>query len=309
MNLLDNLGISYKANYLIQGNQIERCNTSNKLNVLNTELMLRTDGKDSNIDNILKYYKGNIVFHLPAINPDLSNLEVVNEVAKTLKQHNINLITIDASNLLLDLFEWSTVEEQKKYFLNMVTAIATIASNKINIAIQNLKPNDGETKFGSTMSQITDIMVYSKRLLVKDFGIKEEEADKLIGLSLNIDNINLIDEKESIINYLEVFNDYIRCIKMHDKIHLNEVLDYIKDKDIPLFMQTKSDLDEIEIEYNDFQNSIIEYMNNNGLETSIVKKTKKHNNINNKGFSNIIIYTMIVLTIIIVVLMFIVKLR
>ena len=305
MDLLNNLGISYKANYLIQGNQIERCNVSNKLNVLNTELMFRTDGKDSNIDNILKNYRGNIIFHLPAINPDLSNLDVVNNVARTLKGHNIKLITIDASNLLLDLFEWSTNEEQKKYFLNMVTAIATIASNKIGVAIQNLKPNDEEPKFGSNVSQITDLMVYSKRLLVKDFGIKEDEADKLIGISLNIDNINLVDERESILNYLEVFNDYIRCIKMNDLSHLDEVLDFISEKDIPLFMQTKSDLDEIEKEYKVFQDNIIDYMNKKGINVVKPKKQQKNNN----GFSNIIIYTMIVLTIVIIVLMFIVKLR
>lgn len=305
MDLIKNLGISYKANYLIQGNQIERCNVSNKLNVLNTELMFRTDGKDSNINNILKTYKENIIFHLPAINPDLSNLDVVNNVVRNLKEHNINLITIDASNLLLDLFEWSTIEEQKKYFLNMVTAIATIASNKIGVAIQNLKPNDDEPKFGSSISQITDLMVYSKRLLVKDFGIKEDEADKLIGISLNIDNINLADEKESILSYLEVFNDYIRCIKIHDETHLNEVLDFVMDKDIPLFMQTKSDLDEIENEYSEFQNNIINYMNEKGITTKEIIKPIK----NNKGFSNIIICTMIILTIIIVVLMFIIKLR
>ena len=306
MNLLDNLGISYKANYLIQGNQIERCNTSTKLNVLNTELMLRTDGKDSNIDSILKSYKGNIIFHLPAINPDLSNLEVVNNVVKELKKHNIKLITIDASNLLLDLFEWSTVEEQKKYFLNMVTALSTIASNKIEVAVQNLKPNDVESKFGSKMSQITDLIVYSKRLLVKDFGFKEEEAEKYLGISLNVDNINIIDEKESIINYLEVFNNYIKCIKIHDDKYLNEVLEFVQDKNIPLFMQTKSDLDEIEKEYSEFQNNIINYMKNKGIEIKNIKSNLKNDN---KGFSNIIIYTMIVLTIIIVVLMFMVKLR
>ena len=144
MGLMDKLGISYKANYLVQGNQIERCNVSKKLGVLNTELMLRTDGKDSNIDNILKNYKGNIVFHLPAVNINLSNLDVVNDAVKKLKSHNVKLITIDASNLSLDLFDWSTLDEQKLYFLNMVTALATIASNKIEIAIQNLKPNDSK---------------------------------------------------------------------------------------------------------------------------------------------------------------------
>ena len=305
MNIMENLGISYKANYLVQGNQIERCNVSKKLNVLNTELMLRTDGKDSNIDNILKTYKGNIVFHLPAINPDLSNLELVNDVVKSLKKHNIKLITIDASNLLLDLFEWSTVEEQKKYFLNMVTAIATIASNKIEVAVQNLKENDSETKFGCKMSQITDLIVFSKRLLVKDFGIKEDEADNLIGISLNVDNINIVDEKESIISYLEVFDNYIKCIKIHNDTYLNDVIDFIGDKNIPLFMQTKSDLEEVEKEYDRFQEKVANYLNEKGMDVKLTKKRE----LNNKGFSNIIIYTMIVLTLIIVVLMFIVKLR
>ena len=147
MEILSKLGISYKANYLVQGNQIERLNTSKKLKVLNTELMIRTDGKDSNIDSILKNYKGNIVFHLPAINPDLSNLNIVNDVVKKLKQSKVSLITIDASNLLLDLFEFSTLEEQKKYFLDMVTALATLISNKVEISIQNLKSNSDEDKF------------------------------------------------------------------------------------------------------------------------------------------------------------------
>lgn len=308
MNLLDNLGISYKAGYLIQGNQIERCNVSTKLNVLKTELMLRTDGKDSNIDNILKNYKGEVVFHLPAINPDLSNLDVVNNVVKELKKRNVKLITIDASNLSLGLFEWSTMEEQKKFFLNMVTAIATIASNKVRIAIQNLKHDDAEAKFGSTIGQITDLLVYSKKLLVKDFGIKEDEVDNYIGISLNIDNINLVDEKESILSYLEVFNDHIDCIKVHNTTYLNEIIDYVQEKNIPLFMQTKSDLDEIENEYNNFKDVIISNLNDKGITVEIKKAVKKTVK-NNKGYSNIIIYTMIVLTIIIIVLMFMIKLQ
>ena len=308
MGLMDKLGISYKANYLVQGNQIERCNVSKKLGVLNTELMLRTDGKDSNIDNILKNYKGNIVFHLPAVNINLSNLDVVNDAVKKLKSHNVKLITIDASNLSLDLFDWSTLDEQKLYFLNMVTALATIASNKIEIAIQNLKPNDSETKYGSTMEQITDLLVYTKNMLVKDFGFKEEEANKYVGISLNVDNINIVNQNDSLINYLEVFNDYIKCIKIHELDRLEEVLKFIEEKDIPLFMTTKSDLDEIEKEYDEFQNAVFKHLEDKG---EVIKKPKKivKKEKNNKGFSNIIIYTMIVLTIAIIVMMFMAKLR
>ena len=306
MNILDNLGISYKAGYLIQGNQIERCNISNNLNVRNTELMMRTDGKDSNIEKILKNYKGNIVFHVPAINPDLSNLDTVNNLVRDLKKHNIKLVTIDASNLSSDLFEWSTLEEQKKYFLNIVTAIATLASNKIEVAVQNLKQNDPESKFGSSMGQITDIIIYARRLLDKDFGLTKEESEKYVGISLNIDNIDFNNDNNSIINYFEVFGNYIKCIKIRKKDNLKEVIDFLKEKqlDIPLFMQTKSDLDEIKNEYTDFENEVLSYL---GEEKPVRNKEKK--NTNNKGFSNILIATMIILTIVIVILMFIVKLR
>ena len=155
------------------------------------------------------------------------------------------------------------------------------------------------------MSQITDLIVFSKRLLVKDFGIKEDEADNLIGISLNVDNINIVDEKESIISYLEVFDNYIKCIKIHNDTYLNDVIDFIGDKNIPLFMQTKSDLEEVEKEYDRFQEKVANYLNEKGMDVKLTKKRE----LNNKGFSNIIIYTMIVLTLIIVVLMFIVKLR
>lgn len=304
MDLIKNLGISYRAGYLVQGNQIERCNTSTSLNVLNTELQVRTDGKDSDIDKILKSYKGNLVFHLPSINPDLSNIDLVNNMAKQLAHNNIKVVTINASNLSLDLFEWSTLDEQKKYFLNIVTAIATIASNKIEVAIQNLKSDD-EKMFGSNMNQITDIIVYSRRLLIKDFGFNEEESQKYIGLCLNVNNIELNNKTETLFNWFEIFGSYIKLIKVTDLDVLSTILNIIDSKqyDIPIFMETRSDLDDIKNEYNEFEKVVIDYLNKNNIE---IPKNKIKNN---KGYSNILIYTMIVLTILIVALMFIVKLR
>ena len=300
MDILKKIGISYKANYLKQGNQIERLNVSKTLKVENTELMLRTDGKDSNTDNILKNYKGNVIFNLPPINPDLSNLDLVNKLIKNMDKEKIKLLTINASNLSLDLFEWSTLEEQKKYFLNIVTAISTLASNKIPIAIENLNIKDEDAMFGSNLSEIADIIAYSKKLLVKDFGIKEEEAEKYIGVCLNVDNIN--DELD---NYFEVFNSHIRCIKIRDINNKNEVLDKIKEKniDVPILLETKSDLEDVKMEYENFKNIMYNYF---GIT---IEKEKVKKNADDKGFSNIIICTMMVLTIVIVVLMFIVKLR
>ncbi|MBO6145670.1 MAG: hypothetical protein J6O62_02560 [Bacilli bacterium] len=309
MDILKNLGISYKASYLVQGNQMERCNTSTSLNVENTELQVRTDGKDFNINNILKSYKGNIVLHLPPVNPDLSNLELVNDVVKKIKDSKIKLVTINASNLALNLFEWSTLEEQKKYFLNIVTSVATIASNKIEVAFENLNPKANEVMFGSNINQMTDIIVYTRRLLTKDFGFTEEEAEKYVGITLDVNNVNTDAEKDNILNWFEVFNESIKVIKFQTIEQLRMIYDILKDKEYNgyIFYETKSDLDDIKNEYSDLETYLIEELKKKGVEIK-PKKTKKIKK-DNKGFSNIMITTMIVLTIVIVILMFIVKLR
>lgn len=309
MDILKNLGISYKASYLVQGNQMERCNTSTSLNVENTELQVRTDGKDFNINSILKTYKGNIVLHLPPVNPDLSNLELVNDVVKKIKDSKIKLVTINASNLALNLFEWSTLEEQKKYFLNIVTSVATIASNKIEVAFENLNPKANEVMFGSNINQMTDIIVYARRLLTKDFGFTEEEAEKYVGITLDVNNVNTDAEKDNILNWFEVFNESIKVIKFQTIEQLRMIYDILKDREYNgyIFYETKSDLDDIKNEYSDLETYLIEELKKKGVEIK-PKKTKKIKK-DNKGFSNIMITTMIVLTIVIVILMFIVKLR
>ena len=260
MDILKNLGISYKASYLVQGNQMERCNTSTSLNVENTELQVRTDGKDFNIDNILKSYKGNIVLHLPPVNPDLSNLDLVNEVVKKIKNSKIKLVTINASNLSYNLFEWSTLEEQKKYFLNIVTSIATLASNKIEVAFENLNPKSSEVMFGSNINQMTDIIVYTRRLLMKDFGFTEEETEKYVGITLDVNNVNTDMEKDNILNWFEVFNESIKVIKFQTIEQLKMIYDILKDKEYNeyIFYETKSDLDDIKTEYSDLESYLVD---------------------------------------------------
>ena len=279
MDLINKIGISYKAGYLVQGNQIERCKTSTQLNVNNTLLQIRSDGKNSDISSLSKVYKGDIIYHLPSINPDLSNLKTVDSLVKKIKETNSNVVSINASNLSSDLFEWSTLDEQKKYFLNVVTSIATIASNKVEVAIENLKPNDVNSMFGSNISQITDIIVYARRLLIKDFGFNEEEAEKYIGVSINIDNINLEDDSESILNYFEVFNNTVKLVKISNLNNLNDLLDIMIDKkcDCPLFLQTTSDLDEIKNEYDELKNMVINKLNDNNMSVEETINIKSDN--------------------------------
>lgn len=307
---LENIGISYNASYLLQGNQIERCKKSIDLNAKVTELLLRTDKKDCDIDNIKKVYKGKVLFHVPAINPDLANLKSVNELVRTLSENGIKMITINASNLSLDLFEWSTLEEQKKYFLNIVTAIATLASNKIEVAIDNLKHNESNTMFGSDIAQVTDIIVYSRKMLVKDFGFKEDVAEKYIGLSLNIDNIDVSSDKESLNNWFEVFNNSIKCIKvsnLDNEENIKFLTDICKKNNYVVLLKTESDLDEVDEQY-------VSLLNLMGLDVNITKENSKKTKIkdiskNNKKITNIIIALMIITTIIILCMMFILELR
>lgn len=307
---LENVGISYNASYLLQGNQIERCKKSIDLNVKVTELLLRTDKKDCDIDNIKKVYKGKVLFHVPAINPDLANLKSVNELVRTLSENGIKMITINASNLSLDLFEWSTLEEQKKYFLNIVTAIATLASNKIEVAIDNLKRNESNTMFGSDIAQVTDIIVYSRKMLVKDFGFKEDVAEKYIGLSLNIDNIDVSSTKESLNNWFEVFNNSIKCIKvsnLDNEENIKFLTDICKKNNYVVLLKTESDLDEVDEQY-------VSLLNLMGVDVNITKENSKKTKIkdiskNNKKITNMIIALMIITTIIILCMMFILELR
>lgn len=306
---LNNIGISYSGSYLLQGNQIERLKKSLELKANTTELLLRTDKKECDIDSLRKVYNGNILFHVPAINPDLANLKIVNEIVRNLKENKIELITINASNLSLDLFEWSTLDEQKKYFLNIVTAISTLASNKIEVAVDNIKYEENNNLFGSNIAQMTDIIVYSRKMLVRDFGFREDEAEKYIGLSLNIDNIRTDSSKESLENWMEVFSNSIKCIKIsntNDTDKINKMLDIMEkdNKDYTILLSTNSDLDEINSGYINLINLIDKDSSIEIEEKNTVTDIKS-----DKKMSNYIILGMIIATIVIICMMFVLKLR
>ncbi len=307
----ENLGVFFAGNYLLQGNQFEKCRKAAKLNAGCMELVAKTDKINydiKSINNLKDNYKGNIFFHLPSVNPDLSNLKIINEIARNLKLSGIELVTINASNLSLDLFEWSTLEEQKKYFLNIVTSIATIASNKIEVAIDNMLYQEGNSVFGCNISQITDVIVYSRKMLIKDFGFRESETEKYIGLALNIDNIDTNSDREKLGNWLEVYRDSIKCIKISDtnKIDdINLILDYSKNRNTKILLKTKSDLDEIDTEYY----NLLNYVNKDESMYISVDKQSVSEIKRNKKYSNYIIIGIIVITVVILYLMLIYKLR
>lgn len=310
MDLINQIGISYKAGYLVQGTQSERCKTSTKLQAYNTELQMRSDGKDFDITSILKDYRGNIIIHMPSVNIDLGNLKSIDSKVKSLVNNNINMITINASNLPLDIFEWSTIEEQKKYFLNIVTSIATLASNKIVVAIENMEDLNNNGYFGSNITQISDIIVYSKRLLIKDFGFSEVDANKYVGLSLNVDNIVKNETIDTAEKWFKVFNKNIKCIKLPEN-NYDKVLDIILKECInfnyegSILLQTERELEEIESDYKLLDEKVRNILKSNGIEVS----ENKIKPINDAGYTNIIVLAIIVITIFIAILMILVKIK
>lgn len=309
MDLINQMGISYKASYLVQGNLQERCVMSNKLRVNNTELQMRSDGKDFDITSIFKIYNGNVIFHIPTISIDLENLRSISSRLRNLISDGIKLVTINASNLSLDLFEWSTIDEQKKYFLNIVTGIATLASNKIVVCVENLPSKGEKAMFGSNYNQISDIIVYSRKLLVKDFGFTEEEAIKYIGLCFNISNIEDNNNFETIDKWFNIFNKNIKCIKFSsiENTFIDNLFELIIQNDytVPILFETNSDIEEIGKEYNIIDYKIKEKLKKYNISIGDYKINKP----SNSGFSDIIVLSIIVITIVIAVLMVIVKLH
>ena len=315
MNLVDNIGISYRGDYIRQGSQIDKIKQAIKLKLNNVELYIRDDGKDFSIDNVTKNLNGNVCFHLPTISNNLSNLNFINDIAIDLLKYNIKFITLDASTLLLDTFEFSTLEEQKNYIKNIASGIAKIASNNIVVAIENVNDYKGEELFGKNIENISDLVVYTKEILVNKYEFTREKADNIIGVSLNLRRMETGYE-----NWFKVFKDIIKCIKLNNNFEnveyyekiFNLILNY--NINVPTFLQTDSDIEEITNEYrkiiylvtNKMENKPLNFIGfydiDNGKKDKYIKPSQS-------GFTNTLVITMIILTIIIAILMFYVRLK
>ena len=307
MNIMNQIGISYEANYLVQGNQIDRCKISTKLKVKNIELQIRSDGKDFNISTIKKNFKDNIIFHMPTLNVKLKNLKELEEQVKELVKNNIKMVTINASNLNKEVFDFCTVEEQKEYFSNIVTAIATLAQHKIVVAVENM-PSNNEF-FGSTLEEVSDIIIYSKKMLIKKFKFNEDDANKYIGLCLNTKNILKSGTINDVINWLKVFDNNIKCIKVNNnKDIINTVINLAaqKEYEFPIIFTTKKELEEVDKEYKKITNIIKEILKIDNVD---IKEEKQPKQLDENGFSNIIVLSIVLMTIVIAILMVLVKFK
>ena len=212
MDILNNLGISYKGDYISQGSIIDKCKKSSQLSIKNTEFIIRNDGKDMDFDNLSSIYKGNTIFHLPAININQSNLKYIKDVLLELLKNDVKMVTIDASTLLYETYDWSTDEEQQNYLKIMAKGIASIASNGIEVAIENTATEKNAPLFGKTVANISDLLVFTRDSLVEQFNYTREKANNAVGVSINIGNIAKTSEILNIENWFKVFYNDIKCV-------------------------------------------------------------------------------------------------
>ena len=321
MNLINNIGISYNGNYINQGSQIDKCKKATDIGAKYIEFNVRNDGKDTDFSNLTTYFQNELIFHLPTINTNQTNLKKVKELISTVLKNNIKLFVLDASTLTYETYDWSTVEEQQNYLKNMAKGIASLIDYNIDIAIENTYKDDEGILFGKTLSNISDLLVYTRNTLVEEYGFTREKANEKIGISLSLKKLRL--SNEDLVKWLKVFNNDIKCIKV-DNIEnnleeLDTLLNELKDSEInaPILLETKEELEKITNEYKKFEFLITKKDNNEPLnfDNYQVIEDSKYNEYNYNmssnqgGFTNIIIVAMILLTIIIAVMMFALKLR
>ncbi len=323
MDLLKNLGICYKGDYITQGSMNDKSRKSTQLGINNTEFIIRNDGKDNDFSNISNLYTGNIIFHLPTINVSQSNLKQVKDVLLELMKNKIYLLTIDASTLLYETFDWSTSEEQQNYLKNMAKGIASIASNNIPVAIENTSLDKDNVLFGKNVTNMSDLLVYTRNMLVEQYDFTRENANKMVGISLNVGNLIKNSEIIDLDNWFKVFYNDIKCIKVKDIENtiplLNQLLDLVinNNVDVPIILESKVEIEAIVNAYRKFEHLVknkIEGkpLNFDGYQNIINSRYNEYNyNFNSaqSGYTNAVIICMILFTVIAAILMFILQVK
>ena len=323
MEILNNLGICYKGDYISQGSISDKCKKSSQLSIKYTEFIVRNDGKDMNFDNVSNIYNGNVIFHLPTINVNQSNLKYVKDILVNLMKNDVKLITIDASTLLHETYDWSTSEEQQNYLKNMAKAIASLASNNVPIAIENTTLDKGAPLFGKTISNISDLLVYTRNTLVEQYDFTREKANNMVGISLNVGNLIKTNELVDLNSWIKVFYNDIKCIKVNNIENtiplFSQLLDLVINNNInaPIILETKEEIEGVVNAFRKF-----EYLVKNKLEGKALNFDGYQNIINSRyneynynfnsaqsGYTNAVIICMILLTAIVAILMFILQVK
>ena len=321
MDYFKNIGISYTGDYIIQGSNIDKCMKSEKLSAKYTELVVRKDGKELDLETLNKIYHGTLLFHLPTLRYDLTNLKQITNFIYILVKYGVKYAVIDLSNLPLDVYDWSTMEEQQDYIKTISNGLAQLISNGITLYIENVKDENNVSYFGKRVENLSDVLMYTKNTLIRNYDYSREKADESIGVSLNITKLY-----ENINEYTKWFNilgNNLKLLKVTDVDNAVSIFDGVLSKSIEnnidpiVLLQTDKEIEEVKKKYRKFEYLINQKRNNQLMSldnyTEINEKDTEEeydfSTSNQSGYSSIVIISMIVITIIIAIIMLYFKFR
>lgn len=257
MDYFKNIGLSYTGDYIVQGSNIDKCEKSEKLSAKYTELYVRKDGKESNVEDLKKVYHGKVYFHLPTLRHDLSNLKSLTNIVIDLVKAGIKDAIIDASTLPLDLYDWSTSDEQEDYIRALSNGYAQLISNGINLFIENTGNDKGTSFYGSKVEHLSDLIIYTKNTLFKNYDFPKDKIETSIGVSFNI--TKLYDNVGEYSKWFNVLGNSIKIIKVADVDNaisiFDGILNSIKDNNIVsiILLQTNNEIEEVKKKYRKFE--------------------------------------------------------
>lgn len=321
MDYFKKIGISYLGDYITQGSNIDKCEKSEKLSSKYTELIIRKDGKESNIGDLTKIYHGSLLFHLPTLKQDLSNLKQITDYVINLVRYGVKYTIIDASSIPLDLYDWSTMEEQQDFIKTLANGFAQIISNGITLYIENTQNDNNISYYGNRVEHLSDLLMYTRNNLQKNYDYTKDKADLSVGISFNI--TKLYGDINEYSKWFNILGTNIKVIKVTDVDNAVSIFDGILTKtmdskiDPIILLQSDIELESIKNKYRKFE-YLINCKNNskplsldNYTEIEVKDDTEEYDfsASNQSGYSSIVIISMIVITILIAVIMLYFKFR
>ena len=314
MDYFKKIGISYTGDYIIQGSNVDKCDKSEKMSAKYTELFIRKDGKESNIEDLKKIYHGEILFHLPTLKHDLSNLKTITNNVIDLVKNGIKYAVIDASVLPLDSYDWSTLEEQQDYIRTLSSGFAQIISNGITLYIENTN-NENNSFYGNRVEHLSDLIMYTKNILLKNYDYPKDKTDSSIGVSFNI--TKLYGDINEYSKWFNILGKNIKLIKVSDVDNAVSIFDGILSKikedniDSILLLETHNEIEEVKKKYRKFEylidcknkDKIVSLDNYTDINVKDDVEEYDFSASNQSGYSSVVIISMIVITILISIIM------
>jgi hypothetical protein len=213
------------------------------------------------------------------------------------------------------------MEEQVDYIKTIASGFAQIIANGVTLLIENVQDENNVSYFGKRVENLSDLIMYTKNILVKNYDYSKDKADSSIGVSFNISK--LYSEINEYDKWFSILGSNIKLIKVTDVDNAISIFEGILNKikedkiDAVILLQIKSRIEEVKRKYRKFEYLI--NCKNKGLPFSLdnytdinVKDEEEDydfSTTNQSGYSSVVIISMIIITILIAVIMLYIKFK